>query len=241
MNTNERKRQIANAFMELVVQNPITRRVTVTDVTRDLRIDRKTFYKYFENTDDLSQWIYRDYLRTMLKAPEFARHMLVKPDPGLFDSYADWPFYVRIEGKNHGLAQELFYKKMAYHFVDNRAYYSKVFQPASSLPIYDYIIRLFMPAIKGDVVYLLDGREMPEVAVNFLAEYHVMGIFGRLRHHFTCSGWDIMQEEIEPFWNYSHIMMKQTIDSLFEEREAPRVLRKMGFNSKTKWVYKGLL
>ena len=237
MNMYARKQQIADAFMRLVVQTPIARRVTVADVARDLQIDRKTFYKYFENTDDLSHWIYRDYLKTMLEAPEFARCTLVKPDPSLFDTYADWPFYVRIEGEDHELAQARFYKTMAYHFVGNRAYYSKVFQPASPLCVYDYIIRLFMPAIKDDVMYLLDGREMPEVAVNFLAEYHVMGIFGRLRYHFTRSGWSIMQEEIEPFWNYSHIMLKHTVDSLFEQREAPRLLRGMGFNPKGKWVY----
>lgn len=226
--------------MELVSQRPPKKRVTVVDVTKALGIDRKTFYNYFENTEDLSRWIYRDYLKHMLEQPQFAEHTLVLPDASLHDGYPDWPFYVRIEEEDHFLAQELFYKTMAYHFEGNRAYYSKAFQPDSCLGIYDYIIGLFMPTIKEDVLYMLNGRDMPVDAINFIAEYHVMGVFGRLRYHFTGTGRFIMQDDINPFWNYAHTTMKETIDRMYEE-QLVGVGKLFPSTGKTKQVYTGVI
>ncbi|MEG0072548.1 MAG: hypothetical protein RR692_05100 [Raoultibacter sp.] len=228
--------KIAEVFMGLVAQRPPKKRVTVVDVTTALDIDRKTFYNYFENTEDLSHWIYRDYLRRMLEQPQFAAHDLVFPHQCLQDNYSDWPFYARIEEDDHFLAQELFYKTMAYHFEGNRAYYSKAFQPDSCLDIYDYIISLFLPAIREDVLFMLNGREMPEDAINFITEYHVMGVFGRLRYHFTGTGRFIMQDDINPFWNYAHITMKETIDRMYEERSIGSGKTISGA-AKTKYVY----
>lgn len=221
LSTVSKREEIAEVFKNLVAASPANKRVTVVDITNALNIDRKTFYNYFENIDNVAIWIYRDHLRKMLQDPKFDGCEFVKPDSSLYDQYSDWPFYVRIKRNDRFLAQEMFYETMAHHFVGNRPYYSKVFQPDSALPVYDYIINLFLPAIKDDVLYLLDGRAMPEVAINFLAEYHVMGIFGRLRYHFTCSGWNIMQEDITPFWNYSHITLKNSIESLFAEECVP--------------------
>ena len=56
--------------------------------------------------------------------------------------------------------------------------------------------------------------------LNFLAEYHVMGIFGRLQWHFGHTRKDIMQEALNPYWNYAHTCIKHTIDGLGSERNA---------------------
>jgi hypothetical protein len=176
----------------------------------------------------------------MLAQPEFNSYPLLTPDRSLCDAYADWPFYVRIISSECFLAQGLFYEAMAQHFVKNRAYYSKVFQPNSTLNMYSYIIELFLPAVKSDIVFMLDGRKMPEVALNFLAEYHVMGIFGRLQYHFTCSGNSIMQDDIKPFWNYAHTMLKYSIETLFEKQESV-VRKRLRLPFSESWKYRAKL
>ena len=46
-----------------------------------------------------------------------------------------------------------------------------------------------------------------------------MGVFGRLRYHFTQTNKFIMQDELEPFWNYAHIMLRESVDSCYEPVE----------------------
>ena len=65
------RHKFAQAFMALVPLSP-TKRVTVTDLSKHLGIDRKTFYNYFDNIDQLMIWIYRDYLATMLNEERVA-------------------------------------------------------------------------------------------------------------------------------------------------------------------------
>ncbi|MEG2369423.1 MAG: hypothetical protein RSB16_06335 [Raoultibacter sp.] len=231
---------IANTFMEFVAQAPCDKRITVVQLTKAIAIDRKTFYRYFDSVDDLVQWIFRDFLRDLLSGEEFARYRLHKPDSTLEDKYPDWPICVKVEAGDDFYSQELFYKAIGRHFESHRAYYSKIFASYSYFNLIDYMVRLFLPALREDAITMLDGREMPEPVLNFLAEYHVMGIFGRVSYHFTKTGRFILQEELDPFFCYAHIMLKKTIDSLYVQQDAKwyqDILRK----NSSREVYRGNL
>lgn len=211
------QKKIAHAFMELVPKTP-TKRVTVTELARYLEIDRKTFYNYFENIDNLMIWIFRDYVATMLEDEKFTSWEKITPSSGTFDPYPSLPFYAR-QKKNGMLCQELFFKTMAYHWENHRHYYTTVFSSGCYIDLFDYIIELYFPPFREDVEFFLNLRDMPKDAINFLAEYHVMGVFGRLRYHFTQTHKYIMQEEIDPFWNYAHILMRESVDCCYEKVE----------------------
>ena len=211
------KRRIADAFMLLVPQAP-TRRVTVAELTRYLDIDRKTFYNHFDNIDNLMIWIYRDYLATMLGNPVFDEWEKTTSHPDKFDPYSDMPFYAR-NLQDGTLCQGEYFKRMAYHWENHRQYYSIVFSTSCYVNLVDYIIDLFLPEFRKDVDLYRADREMPDIVADFLAEYHVMGVFGRLRYHFTQTNKFIMQDELEPFWNYAHIMLRESVDSCYEPVE----------------------
>ena len=210
-----RKQEFADVFMSLVTEAPWNQRVSVVNITNAIGCERKTFYYYFENVDDLVVWIFRSAFKRTVET-QFSQHPLVKPHPELHDAYSDWPFYVRIEAEDRFLAQGPYFKAITYHWVDNRAYYENMFRTDASSynNLLEYLVNLYTPAIKDDILYMLGGKFLPPDALNFLAEYHVMGIFGRLQWHFGHTRKDIMQHALDPYWNYAHTCIKRTIDGL---------------------------
>ena len=240
----ERKLEIATRFMEIVVNPPNNlahkRRITVADLTRVLNMDRKTFYNYFDDISDMMVWIFRVYVKTMLESRDFAQWDLVYPEAASQDKYGDWPIYARNKINDSYMDENLFFKTLAYHWEDNREYYTKVFRDETYIDLYDYIIALYLPVFRDDVLIMLDGRKMPDIVIDFLAEYHVMGVFGRLRYHFARTGKFIMQDELGPFWNYSHRMLKLTVDTCFEKLPESKFSLFVGGGRKPRYAYKGL-
>lgn len=203
------RNRIAEAFMVLVARMPY-KRVTVAELTRYLNYDRKTFYNYFENIDQLMVWIYRDYLETMLERPGFSSWEKVSPGTRSHDPYPTMLFYAR-NYRDGKLCQGQYFKEMAYHWEEHRKYYSVVFSTNNYLNMFDYIIELFLEMFREDVLILLGERELPPIVVDFLAEYHAMGVFGRLRYHYALTNKFIMQPELDAFWNYAHDTLERSI------------------------------
>ena len=212
---DDRKQAFATVFMNLVAESPRNRRVSVVDITNAVGCERKTFYYYFENIDDLIIWIFRSSFKRTVET-EFADFPLVKPHPDLHDPYSDWPFYVRLEAENRFLAQGPYFKRISYHWVDNRDYYTNMFlnDERSYNNLLEYLVNLYVPALRDDILFMLDGRPLHPDALNFLAEYHAMGIFGRLQWHFGHTHKEIMQPALDPYWNYAHTCLKHTIDHM---------------------------
>lgn len=212
---DRRKEEFARIFMHLVADSSSNRRISVVDITNAMGCERKTFYYYFENIDDLVIWIFRYALKSTVEGC-FPSRTHIFPHPSLQDPYAEWPFYVRLEAPQHFLAQGPYFKTITYHWEDNRAYYSSMFRnnEPSYGNLFEYLIKLYVPAIKDDVLYMLNGKPVPDDVLNFLAEYHVMGIFGRLQWHFATTRKYIMQKDLDPFWNYAHSCIKRTVDRI---------------------------
>lgn len=210
------KERIASAFVQQVKSSSIHQRITVTSLISWVRIDRKTFYNHFEDIDMLIRYIFRSSLQDMLEQTSFRGYQRVYPAEQLQDQFSDMPFYVRIAGSDRMLDQGLYFKAFGYMLQENREYYRRILQSPHYKSLFDYIISLYTPAIYDDILWLLNGRELPEVAVRFLAEYHTLGIFGRVSFHYTKTNQFMLQTELEPFWNYAHTVLKSTLDTLFD-------------------------
>lgn len=222
--------QIADCFIDLVSTSlNQSKGVSVTSIVDTLHIDRKTFYNHFGNTTDLVIWIYRDALQKMLLGSDFFGSEFVYPSPSLNDKFPEMPFYARIRGANGTLNQRAYYKGIGKIFQSKREYYQRIFSYSCYIDFFSYMIALYLPAIRDDIVLLLGpDRTMPKVAIDFLAEYHTMGIFGRLSYHYSETKRFMMQDELDPFWNYAHETISRTIDSMFEESTPPRCLYSIG-------------
>uniref|UniRef100_A0A7C9NV97 TetR/AcrR family transcriptional regulator n=1 Tax=Muribaculaceae bacterium Z82 TaxID=2304548 RepID=A0A7C9NV97_9BACT len=213
------KQNIADCFMELVATSPDARkRIDVTTLVKTLGIDRKTFYNHFDNTADLAIWIFRTQVARMLRKREFVRADLGYPAPELHDKYEDMPCYARFPGYLPGtLNQGVFFREQGMVLAGNEQYYRRIFSYPCYLDFQRYVETLTIPLIREDIDIMLGpNRRLPEEIKEFLAEYHAVGIWGRVRLYYLYKNRGFPVKELESFWNYSHEMLRMTLDALFD-------------------------
>ena len=210
------KDRIASCFMELVAQSSNPRdRVSVTELVGRLGMDRKSFYRHFDNTTDLVIWIFRSDIASLMTGAAFEGFRLECPDPALHDKYQDLPFYARSPLIDGSLDQSVYFKALCDLFNESFAYYQHILSYPCYLDFYYYLVNLYQPAIRNDIGLLLgDNRTLPGEEIDFLAEYHTIALIGRLPYHFTIERRPLPSEGLERAWNYAHETLRTTIDML---------------------------
>ena len=212
-----KKRHIAECFTRLVVEasNPRTR-VSVTEIVNTLGIERRTFYNHFENTTDLVIWIFRRELADMLAGGEFADAELVYPADDSDDKYRDLPFYARITDAQGNIDESRYFQALCKMLNERHEYYRRILTFPCYLDLYSYMIDLHIPAFLDDIMSMVGpDRSLPPELAEFLAEYHTIGVYGRLPYHFSSKKRELPMENLNPFWNYGHMSLKATIEALF--------------------------
>ncbi|MBR5260524.1 MAG: TetR family transcriptional regulator [Eggerthellaceae bacterium] len=219
---NSTKSRIANCFIQLVVELTDPRkRVSTTDIVKSLGMDRKSFYRHFENTSDLVIWIFRSELAEILSSPEFESHHLECPDPSLHDAYPDLPFFARaplIDGK---IDQSTYSKAICTMVNGKPEYYKRILTYPCYLDFYYYLLSLFQPSIKS-IIELLIGPDhtMPDEEIAFLSEYHTVAYIGRLQYWYVMKRSVLPEDNLERVWNYSCDALKETIERLALPKDA---------------------
>ena len=131
MRQRSSREEFAAAFIELVEKTD-SANISVVDLTCEVGCSRKTFYRYFEDIEDLITWYFRNALmRIALDLFPHADH--VKPDPSLRDKYSDMPFYARIVGESGELNQAAWTAAVASHFEENSKYYAIIYSNDTNL------------------------------------------------------------------------------------------------------------
>ena len=215
--SNAKKRRIAECFVQLVVAAPNPRtRVSVTEIVNTLGIERRTFYNHFENTTDLVVWIFRRELADMLSSEEFSDAELAYPAEDSGDKYRNLPFYARITDEQGYIDESRYFQALCKMLNERHEYYRRILSFPCYLDLYSYMIDLHIPAFLDDIMAMVgpDRKLSPEVA-EFLAEYHTIGVYGRLPYHFSSKKRELPVENLSPFWNYGHMSLKATIEALF--------------------------
>lgn len=207
------RRAFAAAFVRLV-ESAGDANVSVVELTREVGCSRKTFYRHFEDVEDLIVWHFRDAL-SRIATDLFPDAVHVKPDPSLRDKYADMPFYARIVDESGEINQAAWTAAVAAHFESHARYYAAIFRQDRRFRDFRVYFRdLLAPTLKDDIRYMLNGRMIPETFVNFLAEYHAAGIVGRL-DQFVCERGSAMSDEADLHFNYAHASIARDIDEYF--------------------------
>ncbi len=213
------EREFAESYITLVEKSGDAN-VSVSDIARRTGRSRKTFYRHFDDIDDLIVWHYRDAMKRIVEE-HFSQQSYVYPDPSLQDKYEAWPFYARLANENGGLDQGDYFEEAAAHFERHPAYYRIIFKQTRG-GHYDfprYMRELFTFAIKGDILYLAHGKMIPPEHIDFLAEYHAAGIVGRLEQ-FVSERSSVMSTEHCLHWNYAHTTMLHDLDAYFSQAQS---------------------
>lgn len=219
------RRSIRDAFADALialVEETGRSAVSVVDLTSRVSCARKTFYRNFDDIDDLIVWYFRRSLRDIV-LNQFPDAVHVKPHSELLDKYADWPFYARIIDESGNLQQGSWASAAASHFEQHPKYYSIIFREGFEhrLDLLRYIRNLLTPAIRDDILFMLNGRMLPHTYIDFLAEYHAAGITGRL-DWFVRERNSAMSGESSLHWNYAHDSIDRDLREYFSRASSSR-------------------
>ena len=216
------KTRIAECFIRLVTEstNP-QKRVSTTDIAKSLGIDRKSFYRHFENTTDLVVWVFRSELADALTAQDFGGFHLEYPDPSLNDIYPDLPFYARSPLTEATFDQSEYTKALCALFNGRHEYYRRILSFPCYIDFYFYLLALFEPAIRAGILQIIGpNRFLPEAEIDFLAEYHTVAFIGRLQCRYVMKRQSLPEGGLERMWNYSHETLQEAVDRLALPLEA---------------------
>ncbi len=208
--------RIAECFIQLVVESSDpSKRVSTTDIVNRLGMDRKSFYRYFDNTSDLVVWIFRSALAEALEDDIFEEFALVYPDPSLFDAYPDLAFFARAPLDEGRFDQSEFTKALCKLLNGKSEYYQRILSYPCYLDFYYYLLCLFKPAIRTSIVQMIGpDLTMPEGEIEFLTEYHTVAYIGRLQYWYVMRHESLPEGGLDRMWNYSHEALRDTIDRL---------------------------
>jgi AcrR family transcriptional regulator len=163
------KSTIAQVFRSLLETKPAAG-ISVQNIVDAASINRKTFYYYFSNKEELVIWIYRQDIARLLRI-RYPEDQLIgsKNSKNPVDNFEALPYYVQIKGGVRALEQGSFIKLVAEYFREQQGYYRKIF--ASQLGLQSYLIRLYQHELLNDIDYILGGRCMSNEVKQFLAYY----------------------------------------------------------------------
>jgi AcrR family transcriptional regulator len=207
------KNTIAAVFRSLLEAKP-ARSVSVQNIVDVAGVNRKTFYYYFSNKEDLVIWIFRQDLASLLKTRFPEDQLIGDVDSGNpMDDFGALPYYVRIKAGVRTLDQSPFLRLLAECLYSQRKYYKKTF--ASQMGLQSYLIQLYRYEFIEDINYILSGRFMPEESKLFLADYFSQAFISFLVEsllHNKNSDY-FLSNNTEPFLNITHECLKGVIEA----------------------------
>jgi AcrR family transcriptional regulator len=224
------KSTIAQVFSTLL-ETKSAASISVQNIVDTANINRKTFYYYFSNKEELVIWIFRQDIARLLRE-RYPEDQLIgsinSKNPA--DNFEALPYYVQIKGGVRALEQGSFIKLVAEYFREQRSYYRKIF--ASQLGLQSYLIRLYQHEFISDIDYILGGRCMSGDIKQFLAYY-----FAQATVHFLIESIvfnresppppPVFAKSVEPFLNIAHESLKSIIETHLIEIRTNRRFREI--------------
>ncbi|MEG0026756.1 MAG: TetR/AcrR family transcriptional regulator C-terminal domain-containing protein [Raoultibacter sp.] len=201
----ETKLLFAETFIALTEEMPLEK-ITITTIVEKLNKNRNTFYYHFPDREYLITWIFRYDLDCFLQKT-FPPHQLVyeNEDTGTFPEYA---FYVFIEKDNRHLYHAPFFEAFACCLEQRHDYYKKTLRRTEEPCLRNYLVQLYKPQLKKDIVFMLGDKHLELKKLDFLAEFYTKAFLYQIIDKLSSVDGCRTNNAMVPFENVIH-------DSLF--------------------------
>lgn len=160
---------IADTFVSLCDEMPL-RKVSISDIIKQMGINRKTFYYHFENKDGLIIWIFRYDLGQVLKQ-HFPESALVY-EKSSDNSVSQFPYYITQKSGIRSLNHAEFFECFAETLEKRRRFYNQALLDTGPNSLRNYLYELYLGAMKRDIDIILSNRYLPTDSIDFLAEFY---------------------------------------------------------------------
>ncbi len=208
MSSTDTIRALAEAFVFLT-KNTLPDKITVSDIIAQAGKNRKTFYYHFIDKDHLIVWIFRHDLSGQLLS-RFAPDELVYEEQG-DDPCTKLPYYTFVKRGVRSLDGADFLTAFAATFEQRRSYYIKILRMQTSCPLKDYLYRLYVPALRDDIRFILSNRHLQDASIDFLAEFYAGAFLSYVFHRVETPGQRRILEGVGPFSNIIHTSLENEI------------------------------
>lgn len=209
MGRTDTKVLIAEKFIPAVEQASLGK-VRVADLISALGINRNTFYYHFANKYDVAMWILRHDLARELRNSLPERRLVCCPLGDEDDE--DLPYFVHYEIGAHMLDGSLFFKSLARCVLSKPVFYRKLFN-AYEVEFLKAVDRLWQPAFRTDIEFILGKRYIPEATKRFLthsATQTMIAMTSYLLEH-PADASVLLDNASNPFWNIVHETLHRAI------------------------------
>lgn len=210
---------VAETFVTLTEDAP-PEKIAVSDIVTASGKNRKTFYYHFVDKNHLIAWIFRYDLGTLLSKRFDGAHLVFEDDPTGKDPLARYPFYLFNKKGVRSLDHAGFFETLADCFEQRRSYYAKVLHDSGQNSLRDYLYRLYTPALKADIQFILSNRYLKEESVDFLAEFYTGAFLSYLTSQTINLKKHTIAEGVGPFANIVHSSLENEI----KEQQLRRIL-----------------
>lgn len=164
---------IAESFVALTEEKP-PEKISVSDIISAAQKNRKTFYYHFGNKSQLIIWIFRHDLAERLKQRFDPAQLVYETDTN--SPCKDLPYYVFVKRGVRSLEGSSFFHELAACLEARRLYYARILSLSDRGNLSDYLYRLYIPAIRSDIEFILSNRRLKREGIDFLAESYGGGL-----------------------------------------------------------------
>ncbi len=181
----------------------------MSDIIAQAGKNRKTFYYHFIDKDHLIVWIFRHDLGDQLLshfAPDELVYEVLSDDP-----CTSLPYYTFVKRGVRSLDGADFLTAFAATFEQRRSYYLKILHMQPNCPLKDYLYKLYLPALRGDIRFILSNRHLQDTCIDFLAEFYAGALLSYVFHRAESPGQKRILEGVGPFANIIHTSLENEI------------------------------
>jgi len=217
MASEETMLDFAASLIKLSESKPLEK-ISVSDIIVDTGKNRKTFYYHFMDKAHLIMWVFRHDLAHELET-RFDGEQLVFEDNDS-DPCSAFPYYAFIKRGVRSLDGSEFFEALAACLESRRSFYSRALRMTGSGNLNDYLYKLYVPAVKSDIEFVLSNRQLKDSSVDFLSEFYAGAFLSYISRRICSPGSKRVMEGVGPFANIVHSSLENEI----KEQQLRRML-----------------
>lgn len=218
MASQETMLELAEALIDIVKEKDPAK-VSVSDIIAVAGKNRKTFYYHFMDKNHLIAWIFRSELAKELSS-RFSEDQLVY-EPKTNDPCSTLPYYAFVKRGVRSIDGAEFFRAFASSLENRRGFFSRILRNRSSDGLYEYLYKLYLPAMRSDIVFILSNRHLKSESIDFLAEFYTDAFLSFMSRRMCITG--TQKPLLEGSGSFANLI-HESLENQIKEQQLKRML-----------------
>ncbi len=203
---------IVDEFIDEVERSSLSQ-VRIANIIEKLSLNRNTFYYHYSSKFEVALWVLQRNLDEYLRAAFSEHELVLMPPAAKSSSHQPIAYYAHVETGARTLDCSKFLKTFVCCTLNKKQFFRKLFAP-QELEFRQCLVNLYVPAIENDILFILDGRYMPDETRHMLALMGSRYLISTVGFCLESSEPEVLlDDKSNPFWNILHESLYTAIQS----------------------------